>query len=1613
MKKIVLSIMLLFALTMSGQISPTPISSPTPIDWTKMGDNEGASFYEIQNTFNAHWEGKTITKGCGYKPFRRWEAFMIPRVYPTGNVILPYTNYENFKTWAKQNNVNSRSATAVGNWSPLGPVGKPLTSPANALRTGTGRLNFIRVDPTDSMIIFVGAPDGGVWRSTNGGASWSTNTDFLGVIGCNDLVFDPNNTQTIYLATGDLEGDRRSIGILKSTNGGNTWNTTGLSWTVQQGYKTSRLLMDTANPLKMLVTTNRGVFMTTDGWVTSTTGTFPGGALPNLKDAELKPNTPNTVYASGTELYKSTNFGASWTQVTSGLPTSNVSRIALAVTPGNANYVYAVIGKASNESFLGFYKSSNSASSFTTQYDDTDSINILGYDLDGQDKTAGQAFYDLVIAANPTNPDNVTVSSINQWQTNDGGYTWDIISHWTGDGGKPTVHSDFHEITYQPGSSTTLYAGSDGGIWRSRDNGVNWTDISNNLNISQINKFGISQSDSTLINAGMQDNGTNFKTGTDWHNIFGGDGGESFIDHSDNNTLYFCYTNSQIHRSDDGGLTENQVTNGLPNGGASGADFYSSFHQDPVVASRIYAGGHPALYISNNKADNWSVLGTPQGSGNITEFAIAPSDNQVIYALKNDAVSKSINGGTTWTDITGTLPVSWASPVMVAVSKHNKNKVWVVFSGYSSGDKVHYSKDGGATWTDISAGLPNLPINTVVSVDNSIGDAIYVGADIGVYYYDTTMTAFTPFFTNLARASVRDLEIHYATGKIRAATYGRGVWQSDLNSATKYNLKIAVTGTNNKCNGDALAMATVKISSGNAPYTYSWSNGGTTDTIKNITAGTYTVTVTDAEGKIETASYTVTEPTAITVNCTGTATSSIGGTDGTASVAAATGGTNTSTLNTPYSFPGAPFSVDATSGNAIATSTMTIPALPAGAVLNSASLDIDTYTALGNSWQSDPYIKLSGLYTLAFTQLSTVNTPGTITPNVSINLPSFPTTGGVISFEIDEATNDIGVDATVAGVTITLNYTLNGYTYSWSNGSTATSLTGLSAGAYTITVTDAIGCSNTCTYNVNDPGANHNITASAGTNGTISPSGITSLANHGNQTYTFTPASCYEVDTVLIDGVYNSAASSASSYTFSNVTDDHTIDVTYKMTTSTITPYLGSNGTISPSAPTTVNCGGGQVYTFTANTCYEIDSVWIDGVNNNAAATAGSYSFTNVTTDQSIEVTFKLKAASTITATSGANGTISSAGASSVNCGASKVYTFTANTCYEIDSVWIDGVNNNAAATAGTYTFTNVSAAHNIDVTFKSKTPSTITATSDANGAISSAGASSVNCGASKTYTFTANSCYEIDSVWVDGINNNTAATAGSYTFTNVTTAHNIDVTFKLLPASTITAFSGANGTISSLGASSVNCGASKTYTFTANTCYEIDSVWVDGVYNNTAVTAGSYTFSNVTAAHDIEVTFISITPARPTITLAGLVLTSDATTGNQWYNLSGVITGETNQTYTATATDTYYTVVSNAGCISDSSNNMYVIVAHTGITTIDGKEINIYPNPVFNELTIEIADNESPITYEIINAEGKTVLKGDLINKTVVNTSVLAKGTYIVKLQNEKIIKFKKLIKN
>lgn len=725
------------------------------------------NFYDIQKAFYDYY--KTVKEKTDpvneeekmdgeLAKFKRWEWFMEPRVYPSGDITLPSRNWGEFQKYLRDNpkinqrlnrGTNSSAESLSGNWTSLGPNTMPGFG-------SMGRINFIRFDPTNSNIIWVGAPSGGLWKSTNGGTTWSTNTDLLTIIGCSDIVIDPTNTNIMYLATGDGENSAtRSTGVLKSTNGGVTWNTTGLSWQISSGYLIKKLIMHPTNSSIILAATNSGIYKTIDAgvtWTLTQTGYF--------SDIEFKPGAPATIYAvtqGGGYFYKSTNTGTSFVNITSGLPSSTVcTRFAVAVTPANANYVYVVAVNNTNYGFQGLYRSTNSGTSFTTRSTTPDIL-------------YGQGWYNLAIAINPSNADDVYVGGVYLNRSIDGGVTWsDIFS----------THADFHSLEFLPGSSTTIFQGNDGGIYKSTNNGSSWINLSSGLVISQIYRLGASASNANLILTGHQDNGTNLLNTNLWSTILWNDGMNCIIDYTDPNIMYGAYQYGWIHKSIDGGANFSTIVNW----GGSGVNAYGAWVTPYVMHpnnNNTLLVGKSQVYRTTDAGSNWSQVGSISLNGdNLIALAYAPSNPDHIYAASRYQFYTSTNG-TSFTDRTGILPVGSAYITFIAVSNTNPNKVWITFSGYAAGEKVYMSNDAGLTWTNYSSGLPNLPANCIV-YQNGSNDALYVGTDVGLYYRNNSMTSWQPYFNGLPNVIVNELEIHYGTGKIRAATYGRGLWESDV-----------------------------------------------------------------------------------------------------------------------------------------------------------------------------------------------------------------------------------------------------------------------------------------------------------------------------------------------------------------------------------------------------------------------------------------------------------------------------------------------------------------------------------------------------------------------------------------------------------------------------------------------------------------------------------------------------------------------------------------------------------------------------------------------------------------------------------------------------------------
>lgn len=811
-------------------------------EWFELMQQQGKSFYEVQSAANEYFKDKDLsTPSIGYKQFKRWENYMEPRVYPSGDMSLPSKNLDYFLDFLKENQFGGKSSSnsASTTYTAMGPMG-PLSGLAtNGFPRKAGRDNFITFHPSTPTTFWAGAPAGGLWKTTDGGLTWTTNTDYLTVTGCSDLAVDPTNPNIMYLATGDGDaGDTYCIGVLKSTDGGLTWNATGLSFTVNQTRQMRRLVINPVNPQILLAATNVGLYRTTNGgtsWTTVLTG--------NWFDIEFKPGDPNTVYAgSNTSFRVSTDGGATFTAISSGITTSGTNRMAIAVTPADQNYVY-VLTSNSSSNFGGLYRSVNSGTSFSVM---STSPNVIGNACTGNSTGTGQGWYDLAIAVSPNNKDRVDVGGVNVWSSNNGGATgtWTCTGCWIGTTA-PSVYlkADHHDLEYD--SNGSLFAATDGGIFRY--NTSSWIDLNNQRNIAQVYKIGCSGLTANKWVSGHQDNGTGIYTNGVYQASYAGDGMDCFIDRTNDNNIFVSNPNGSFSRSTNGGASYVSATSGMTGTGA----WVSPWKQDPVLASRLYAG-RSQMFVSNNLGATWTQAGTTGGSGSIVEFAIAPSNNQVIYIIQGTSIRKTTNAGSTWSACTN---VSTSAPTFITIDPSNENHLWVTVSGYSAGNKIFESTNAGSTWTNLSYNLPNLPANCSIYQPGS-NDRLYVGMDVGVYTKDATSNTWTLYNTGLPNTPVSDFEISPAApGLLRVATYGRGIYQVDLIQPT-------VAPTSNFvpaaviCEG---TPATFNDSSTESPTGWNWSVSPSSGVTLNTTnsqnpqitfsgSGVYTVSLIASNG---------------------------------------------------------------------------------------------------------------------------------------------------------------------------------------------------------------------------------------------------------------------------------------------------------------------------------------------------------------------------------------------------------------------------------------------------------------------------------------------------------------------------------------------------------------------------------------------------------------------------------------------------------------------------------------------------------------------------------------------------------------------------------------------
>ncbi len=748
--------------------------------WMEMMQDPNGNFFETQKAFYTYWKDRTTTRGDGYKPFKRWEYYWQTRVNPDGTFPEPDKTFREYNKYVQDHPEQARLKTGQAVWSEMGPKTRMDIGGYN----GIGRVNAIAFHPTDPETLYAGAPKGGLWVTHNGGATWTSNTDILPTLGVSAIFINKTDPNKMLIGTGDRDGgDAPGMGVFSSSDGGLTWapSNTGMGNVTVGMFAAMQ-----SNPNIILAATSGGIFKTTDGginWILKT-------SKPNthFKDVKIKPGSASIAYttfvatnSSGTYGFlRSEDGGETWIQVNGTDAVLTKNRMVIGVTPANDSLVY-ILGGGSQ--YQGCFISRNFGTTFTTQ---STSPNILGYAYDGSDDKS-QAGYDLDIHVDPFNPLVVFIGGINLWKSVDGAKTWQIVSHWWGDRTNE-VHADQHTLDYNP-LNNRLYAGNDGGVYFTANQGSNWTEISEGLGIGQLYKIGLSNTDSKKMVAGFQDNGTATWIGTNWYSSDGGDGMECAVDPVDPKysytTIYYGRINRHIGK-DTTRTIAGKGTNGITEDGAWVTPFIIGGGDGNTMVI-----GYKNIWISRNIKSNgtitWKKISDNLGGRNDLNFSDlkqSPIDFNLLFAARWDdrkffRTETLLANTPVWIDISANLPVN-AAPSDIECSPYDASVVYIILS-----NRVYKSINKGSSWVNISGNLPNIPMKTIV-FDRSSIEGLYVGTDAGIYYKDTDGGDWVKYGTGFpVSVGVNELEIYQDirnrnNSVIRAATFGRGVWETKL-----------------------------------------------------------------------------------------------------------------------------------------------------------------------------------------------------------------------------------------------------------------------------------------------------------------------------------------------------------------------------------------------------------------------------------------------------------------------------------------------------------------------------------------------------------------------------------------------------------------------------------------------------------------------------------------------------------------------------------------------------------------------------------------------------------------------------------------------------------------
>lgn len=628
-----------------------------------------------------------------------------------------------------------------------------------------GRTSAVAIDPRDNRILYVGAASGGIWKSTDYGKTWTAVADFEPSLSYGAIAIDPFNPDVIYAGTGEAHYSLDSFqgaGMLRSMDAGKTWEV--LASNVFIGQRFTRIVCSPRRPGLIFAATTIGVFRSSDSgatWVKVLDGP--------ASDIIIHPRNPDMLIAGigspwGHPLngvYRTTDAGNTWQKVTRDLyqDGKGLGRVQLDFCRIKfPDVVYASL-YGNGGGLRGMYKSTD--------------FGISWLRLPNAPNYAGDtAWYYDYVAVSPVDPNVVFVGGFSTFRTLDGGETWEDNTKSYAGG---PIHPDHHIFIFDQVEPKTVYLGTDGGLFRSRDLGNNWESVSNGLGTVQFQFVDVHPTDKNVAYGGTQDNGTNKYTGTTaWDNVFAGDGGTTRVNWRNPDIVYTEYVDLALMKSTDAGQNWDwSAADGIDR--SEGALFYAPFNLDPSNPDIVLAGTRH-VWRSTDGTKTWArispLLGNP-----ISAITVAPNNSKVIYAGTSDGrVWVTADTGTNWYEITKGLPRQYVGDI--CVDPRNARTVYVSLAAWGS-SHIWKSTDAGGTWQNIGDNLPEMPIRAI-ALHPRKPDMVFVGTEIGVFVSVKGGGEWKRLGKGLPNAPVFSLIANGRTGFLTAGTHGRGAWRIPL-----------------------------------------------------------------------------------------------------------------------------------------------------------------------------------------------------------------------------------------------------------------------------------------------------------------------------------------------------------------------------------------------------------------------------------------------------------------------------------------------------------------------------------------------------------------------------------------------------------------------------------------------------------------------------------------------------------------------------------------------------------------------------------------------------------------------------------------------------------------